>query len=188
MNKPKVINLFGGPGCGKSTTAAGLFYQMKVAGIKVELVTEYAKELVYDNTLDIMLDRQEVIFAEQNQRLHRLRNKVEFAIVDSPILLSYIYPEMNQEQKNIAHWPALGAFKQLVVEVFHTYDNLNFFLNRQPDTFEEYGRDHNEHQAISLDDRIQQTLSDLSVPHETIDVGPDTVATILSWSALDKWT
>ena len=44
----KVINLFGGPGAGKSTTAAGLFYEMKVRDIKCELVTEYAKDMTYE--------------------------------------------------------------------------------------------------------------------------------------------
>jgi hypothetical protein len=43
----KVINLWAGPGAGKSTTAAGLFL-MKLTGRRVELVTEYAKEVVYD--------------------------------------------------------------------------------------------------------------------------------------------
>ena len=44
----KVINLFGGPGCGKSTTAADLFARMKLRGLSVELVTEYAKDVVWD--------------------------------------------------------------------------------------------------------------------------------------------
>jgi len=41
--KTKVINLFAGPGAGKSTTAAGLFAEMKRANVDVELVTEYVK-------------------------------------------------------------------------------------------------------------------------------------------------
>ena len=46
----KVINLFAGPGTGKSTTAAGLFYKMKSKGYMVELVTEFAKDLVYQES------------------------------------------------------------------------------------------------------------------------------------------
>lgn len=44
----KVINLFGGPGIGKSTLAAGLFEHMKIAGFNVELVNEYAKDMVWE--------------------------------------------------------------------------------------------------------------------------------------------
>lgn len=59
-----VINLIGGPGAGKSTTAAGLFFLMKCAGLKVELVTEFAKELSYDeNWAD--LKKQLYVLAEQ---------------------------------------------------------------------------------------------------------------------------
>ncbi len=34
----KVINLWGSPGAGKSTAAAGLFYRMKFADYNVELI------------------------------------------------------------------------------------------------------------------------------------------------------
>ena len=43
----RVINLLGAPGAGKSTAAAGLFYRMKKEFLSVELVTEYAKDLIY---------------------------------------------------------------------------------------------------------------------------------------------
>ena len=39
-----VINLLGSPGAGKSTTAARLFYELKMKGVKCELITEYAKD------------------------------------------------------------------------------------------------------------------------------------------------
>ena len=35
-----VINFYGGPGSGKSTAAAGLFYKMKLGGYSVELTDE----------------------------------------------------------------------------------------------------------------------------------------------------
>ena len=46
----KVINLFGGPGVGKSTIAAGLFYNMKIAGYNVEAPQEWCKQKVYEGT------------------------------------------------------------------------------------------------------------------------------------------
>jgi adenylylsulfate kinase-like enzyme len=46
MEKLHVINLFGGPGTGKSTLAAALFTDLKMKGINAELVTEFAKDLV----------------------------------------------------------------------------------------------------------------------------------------------
>ena len=39
-----VINLFGGPGCGKSTGAAYVFSKLKMLGVNAELTSEYAKD------------------------------------------------------------------------------------------------------------------------------------------------
>lgn len=41
-----VINLFAGPGSGKSTTCAGVFNKLKLAGINCEMALEYAKDKV----------------------------------------------------------------------------------------------------------------------------------------------
>lgn len=46
--KTIVVNLIGSPGTGKSTIASELFAKMKWEGFDVELVSEYAKELVWE--------------------------------------------------------------------------------------------------------------------------------------------
>ena len=150
----RVINLYGGPGAGKSTSAAGLFYLMKINGHKVELVTEYAKDLVYSNRLDDMLDQQEYIFDKQNHRLHVLRDKVDYAITDSPLLLSCIY--VNHDE-----WPASNEFIDFVVAVNNTYDNVNFFIER-PNTYQEYGRKHSLDESVEIDNKIKQGLKEYS--------------------------
>ncbi len=43
-----VVNLLGGPGSGKSTTAADVFARLKWQDINCELVTEFAKDLVWE--------------------------------------------------------------------------------------------------------------------------------------------
>jgi ATP:corrinoid adenosyltransferase len=53
----KVINLWAGPGAGKSTTASGLFYLMKTADMQVELVTEYAKDMTWEGRHEVLQDR-----------------------------------------------------------------------------------------------------------------------------------
>ena len=43
-------SLFGAPGAGKSTGAAYIFSQLKMAGINAELVTEFAKDKVWEES------------------------------------------------------------------------------------------------------------------------------------------
>ena len=40
-----IINLFGGPGTGKSTGAAYIFAKLKMCGVNCELITEFAKDM-----------------------------------------------------------------------------------------------------------------------------------------------
>ena len=93
----KVINLWGEPGAGKSTVAAGLFNLMKLMGEKVELVTEYAKDLTYEKNHG-SLQNQLLILATQDNRLRRLEGQVEWAITDSPLPLGILYvtPEYDE--------------------------------------------------------------------------------------------
>ena len=79
----KYINIFGGPGAGKSTTAALLFAEMKSGGFKVELVTEVAKDFVWEDR-STTLSIQPYITIKQHRNLVRLKGKVDYVITDAP--------------------------------------------------------------------------------------------------------
>lgn len=113
-----VVNLFGAPGSGKSTGAARIFSNLKMKGVNIELVTEYAKDKVWEENKAVFND-QLYIFGKQNFRLSRLKDKVDVVITDSPIFLSILY---NKTYTN--------TFDKLVKEIFNSYDNLNFFIKR----------------------------------------------------------
>ena len=51
MSNTLVVNLFGVPGAGKSTGAAHIFSCIKMAGVNAELITEYAKDKVWERTI-----------------------------------------------------------------------------------------------------------------------------------------
>lgn len=115
-----VVNLFGAPGAGKSTGAAYIFSRLKLAGINAELVTEFAKDKVWEESKAVF-DNQAYIFGKQFFRISRLQNKVDVVVTDSPILLSSFYS--NDE--------TLGEeFDRLVTKVFRSYPSINLFIDR----------------------------------------------------------
>ena len=153
----KVINLFGSPGTGKSTTAAGLFFLMKTQGYRVELVTEYAKDLTWSKR-DTALSDQLYILGKQNHRLQRIKDQVDYAITDSPILFSNIYAPDNYHD----------SFEKFVREVFDSYDNINFFLKKvKPHV--NMGRDLSEAEANIISAEIKSMLLVYGVNHHTFE-------------------
>ena len=120
MKKPIVVNLTGAPGVGKSTGAATIFAELKKLGINAELVTEFAKDKTWEHNMTA-LNCQEYVFGKQSYRLNRCRDDVDVIVTDSPLPLGLIYNNN----------PALDHhFTEVVLNVFNTYDNINFFINR----------------------------------------------------------
>jgi hypothetical protein len=153
----KVVNLFSGPGSGKSTTAAGLFFNLKVRGYNAELVTEFAKQLVWQERHAAFKD-QLYIFAKQNSRLESLRGKVSHVITDSPLLLSNIYAPDDY----------IEGFEDVVKNVFNSYNNINFFIKRVK-TYNPVGRNETEEAARAVDIKMQNMLNTYGVKYDMIE-------------------
>jgi nicotinamide riboside kinase len=150
-----IINLYGGPGCGKSTVAAGLFYELKCRGIECEMTGEYAKDKTWDNNLEV-LDNQPFIFGQQLHRIWRLNNKVQFIVCDSPLLLSIIYSKEKSE-----------LFEQFIVEQYNKYTNINFVLDRTV-KYDPIGRNQTEEEANQLDNYLINIMNKYSIDYNNI--------------------
>lgn len=142
----KVINLFGGPGAGKSTNAAELFSLMKKMGINCELVPEFAKDLTWANRHE-ELENQVYVFGKQQHRMHRLMGKVDWIVTDAPYILSNVYTP--------SHYP--NSFQQLVYDMWNKDDNRNFLLVRQKN-YQEVGRNQTKEQAEEIDVAVKTML------------------------------
>lgn len=164
----KVINLMGGPGTGKTTTAAGLFFAMKKLGLDVEFSLEFAKDIVYDEHFK-MFGNQEKIFAEQNWRLSRLLNSGnEYAITDCPLFTNILYFQPQNE-----------TLCKLVMEKFHSYENYNYFLTRQH-TFNPVGRmQKNEGEAVEIDEKLLALLKEYNLPYRVLPASDEAIREIL---------
>lgn len=116
-----VVNLFGAPGVSKSTGAAYIFSQLKMNNINCELVTEFAKDKVWEESKEVF-NNQAYIFGKQYFRISRLQDKVDVVITDCPLLLSAFY--------NKGEYPFDRHFDDFVLRVFNSYNNMNYFLLR----------------------------------------------------------
>jgi len=145
LENMRVINLFGGPGTGKSTTAAALFALMKREGYNVELVTEFAKDLVWTER-NKELNDEVYIFGKMYHKLWRLRDKVDYVIIDSPLPTCLYYD--NERIDN---------FRDFVLSAFHTFKNTNFLLKRNF-KYQEEGRVQTEEEADLVDKDIRSML------------------------------
>ena len=122
IKKTIVVNIMGGPSAGKSTAAAGVFYDLKRKFVNVELVTEYAKDKVWQETTNI-LSNQIYVFGKQHNRIFHLKNKVDVIVTDSPFIMGLVYADYDIVSP---------SFEQLVVDEFIREDviNLNYVIKR----------------------------------------------------------
>ena len=152
-----VINLFAGPGVGKSTTAARVFAELKLHGINCEMALEFAKDKVWEESFRTM-DDQIYIFGKQFHRIWRLKDKVDVIICDSPLPISIVYDKENSK-----------AFHELIMEQFNKFNNLNFYLKRSA-VYQESGRVQTEEEAKKIDKVVEGVLIDYKIPFATLDI------------------
>jgi len=159
MNKKlKVINMWAGPGTGKSTTSSGLFNIMKLQQYSVELITEYAKQLVWERQHPTTFSNQLLLLAKQEQKQKILVEQVDYCITDSPILMCLSY--MPQDY--------YSSFPLLTKEIFDSYENYNFFLKRVK-AYDPRGRNQTYEEALEKDQEIKNLLINHNVSYDEIE-------------------
>lgn len=161
-----VINLFGGPGIGKTTTANRLVGSLKISDIDAVYISEYIKELIYkvnserisdvdrketSKLLDGSLYSQSCIFQRQKEMLDIHVDQVPVLVTDSPLPLNIIYLK-----------DCSDSYRADVLRCFNEeYINVNIVLERDPNAiFQTEGRIHNKYESIEKDKEIIKFLKD----------------------------
>lgn len=165
----KVINFFGAPSAGKTTATSGLHYEMKKRWINVEIVQEYAKELLLMRMAHRLSDQMK-IFAEQRERLERNLGKTQVAISESPLILSSFYIPPSYPD----------SFFQMTFDFFHTYDNINFFINRSH-SYSDNNRVQNEAQSDYIAKVMKEFLQYANIPYYEITASDANPRYLLYW-------
>jgi nicotinamide riboside kinase len=149
----KRINLFGSPCAGKSVLAHELFVYFKKSGINCEVVNELAREWAYIDRPIKSMD-QLFLFSTQMNREDTLltRNKVEFIITDSPIMLNAFYGIQVDPTLQDAYCRFGNKFEE-------KYKSINFFCQQNKNyVFHSEGRYHNESQTKEINDKMLEFL------------------------------
>lgn len=162
----KIICLYGGPGSGKSTAAAGVFHQLKSQHFDCELNREYIKDWVWEGR-EVRPGDQTYIFAKsaRKERVF-IQQGLDFIITDSPLILTHFYGlkydqferDYNTSRVMLEHHH--GFCKH------HDYSVEHYFINRTK-PFNQNGRNENEEQAKEIDAELRLFLNDFGIKYKT---------------------
>ena len=165
------VNLWAGPGTGKSTIAAEIFGKLKWAKIDCELINEYAKELVWEESQN-KLGNQIYVFGKQLHKHYIINGKVKVAITDSPLPLGCIYDEGKTKH-----------LKDLVLSEFNKMNNMNIYLIRTKE-YNPNGRNQTYEEALVKDKEIEEFMNDNNIDY-TVAFAKEDTAEILSKRIID---
>jgi hypothetical protein len=175
-----IINFFGGPGIGKSTQSAELFTLMKKSHMDVELTYEFPKIVTWEENYSTIKD-QFFITANQHRNISRLYGKVEFIIVDSPIILGTVYKDIYTTKTEYPSSFYDETFDYFIMNLFKKYNNFNILLTRDDSTFNQNGRLQNLNQSKEIDGVIKNRLIENEIPYVEFPISETTSEDIFEY-------
>lgn len=169
-----VVNLYGGPGTGKSTTAAGVFSELKQCDVNCEYVHEFAKELTWEDRQKT-LAFQPYVISKQMWMVERVMNAVDVVITDSPILLGWHYGRLGKTLPE--------SFYTFIRDMHKSWNTFDILLLRNT-SFHAYnpkGRNQTQQEAEKIDSALVGLLVTTSTDYQSVVMGSHTIPTIVNW-------
>lgn len=174
----KIICLYAGPGAGKSTVCAGLFYHLKMMHYECEMNREYIKDIIWSKIKP--MDGDQSYFFAKMARKERIfmANNLNFIITDSPLILTHYYGLMYDkfEQKFNTSLSMLKNHHQICKENGYKIDH---FLLKRIKSYSELGRNQKEERAREIDGEIEKLLNDFNIKYQEVDSDESCVNNIL---------
>lgn len=151
-----VINLYGGPGTGKSTSAALLFAMLKNAGHNSELVQEYVKQWAWEKRVPVNYD-QFYFFGKQSRKEYSLFNEVDVIVTDSPVSLCGYYASVYGTPEQVTLFTEMTkTFYKMASDEGKRY--VHVWLNRVK-AYNPKGRFQTEAEARAIDADMKRYLT-----------------------------
>lgn len=156
MKNTLLVNLYAGPGAGKSSGAAYIFAKLKMAGIDSEYVSEYAKDRVWQEDQFPLKHCQLYVTGKQCLKVARLLGKVDIIVTDSPIAIGAMYTDEK-------------PYQDVCIYEAKKYQNtFNIFINRQK-KYNPNGRNQTEDEAKEIDKKILDFLNENKIEYVIAD-------------------
>lgn len=152
-----VVNLYAGPGSGKTTLAHAVTGRLKMMGtpLVIEYVGEYAKRLVFEDRRAAMAN-QILILGRQFQELGNLWGKADIVVTDGPVLHGLVYGE------KLAY---TDPFFDLAIWCDRQFQTMNVFVERlETLPFESVGRLQDLEESRRIDQQILDMLHQTGTP------------------------
>ena len=156
MKKTIVVNLCGAPGAGKSTGSAYIFSMLKMVGVNTELVTEFAKDKIYE-ALEELLRIKHTYLVNNILKMTTLKD-IDVIVTDAPLILLSYYSKKNG-------FSYTSELEQLVLSVLSLVDNVNYFINRCV-PYDTRGRFQTEAEADIMADEMKDYLNNLNIKYK----------------------
>lgn len=167
MKKTVIINLVASPCSGKSTLACSIFVHLKKLHLDVEYITEFAKDLIWEDRID-ELNNQYYVSYQQYKILKNVYGKVDYIICDSPLAMSLFYNYYNGD--NVS-----DVFKtsQFILDKMEEFQNsVYIFLRRNNELpYLQTGRIHTETQSAEIQENLEYLLKCCDINYFTMNTG-----------------
>lgn len=165
--KTLFVNFYGGPCSSKSTHSSAIFAELKFNKISTELISEYAKKLVWTKSFSQLKD-QIYILGKQHNKQVMVDGQVDVAVTDSPFIISIIYDDGRTKY-----------LKELGIHAYKNFWNLNIFLERGSD-YDPVGRTQKTiDEAIAVDNVMKQFLIENNIEFVSIPATRESIPVIL---------
>jgi hypothetical protein len=161
-----VVNLVSGPGTGKSILAARLFAELKMRGLNVEYVSEYAKQLTWLKEYEL-LHNQHHVSHQQYRMLDSLKDSVDIIVTDGSLLHGLVYNIIDRNNTS-----NIDKTANSILNWFNQFNNIVVYLERDLSfNYQQAGRTQTLEEAIHIDNLLKYVLFDNKIEYRTWKVG-----------------
>lgn len=171
-----LVNIYGQPGSGKSTTRADVFRILKQNGVNAEECYELAKKLTWSKRHEEIVC-QPYIFGKSVRDVEILMGKVDVIITDSPIMLCRFYTELYRP----GIYPQ--SFLDCISETVKSYGGVNYFLDAVK-PYQSEGRNQTAAEAAEIGTSLKAMLDRHAITYTVLPgnerAGPRIAADILA--------